>query len=331
MRTWHKRVRATIVLLIATVAVAGCAGGLEMLVTPTSVRVYPNLATAAPGEIVRFSVRLYSIFGTRVPAVDEVCSWTLGSLGGLPPGVEAEGELDTNLAGVITNSGTFEASPVVQSGRYRVGMVRAELYGTFGSLSSHAYVVVDGNLDENAPMLAVVPQDAKVAAGGTLPFVAIAEDRESGRVTSLDGSVWSLTSGGGSVDPATGLYTAGASAQEEVRVSVEAPSGRIATTYLSVVEGATGSAKSLSLLPEETLKIPIGRSQRYLAWATDGDGKYVPQPEAEWLVEGGIGAVTILGDGTAEFTAHAAGRGALTVRSGTRTSRREITAVIPGA
>jgi len=331
VRVHRVRVRTLAVLLVGLATVAGCAGGLELLVTPTSVRVYPSLVTAAPGEVVNFSVRLYSIIGTRIPSLDEICAWTLSPLGDLPPGADVQGELDPKSAGVVTNTGLFEASPVVQAGKYRVGAVRAEIYGTFGSLSSHAFVVVDGNLDENAPSVQVFPQDAEVSAGGSLPFVTVAKDRESGRVTSTEGAVWSLTEGEGTLDAASGLYTAGGSAQEEVRVSVEAPSGRVATSYLSVVEGAPGAAESLSLLPSEALKVPIGRSQRYLAWATDRNGAFVPQTDAVWLVEGGIGAVTVLGDGTAEFIAHAAGRGTLSVTSGSRTASCDIVAVIPGA
>ena len=83
--------------------------------------------------------------------------------------------------------------------------------------------------------------------------------------------------------------------------------------------------------PDEKLKIGIGRRQTFHAYGTDGDGRYIPAPDAAWIVEGGIGELNVLGDGCAEFLAQAAGQGAISVKIGEREARQEITAVIPGA
>jgi hypothetical protein len=332
MRRLGARRRLAPSLLLLLVAVAGCGGGLELFLIPTAVRISPGLVTAAPGETVRYSVKLYSLFGTRIPSVDEVSAWTLQVAGSLPAGTPAPaGEFDPTEAGTINNSGTCEASPVVAPGTYRVGTVRAEVWGTWGKLSSHATLLVDGNIAENAPTADIVPQDLKLPPNTTVPFVLLSIDRESGRVASVADAAWSILEGAGTVDPESGLYTAPADKQEEVRVSAKLDTGRTALTYLSVVDKPAGKLSKLQLVPAQVLKVGIGRRQRFLAYGTDGDGRYIPASDAQWLVEGDIGALSLVGDGTAEFLARAAGKGAISVQLGGKTARQEIISVIPGA
>lgn len=332
MRRLGARRRLAPSLLLLLVAVAGCGGGLELFFIPTSIRISPGLVSAAPGETVRYSVKLYSLFGTRIPSVDEVSAWTLQAAGTLPAGTPVpEGEYDSTDAGTINNSGTCEASPVVRPGTYRVGTVRAEVWGTWGRLSSHATLLVDGNIAENAPTADIFPQDLELPPGATVPFVLLSIDRESGRVANVADAEWSVLEGAGTVDPGSGLYSAPADKQEEVRVSARLSTGRTALTYLSVVDKPAGKVSKLQLVPAQTLKIGLGRRQRFLAYGTDGDGRYIPATDAQWLVEGDIGTLSLIGDGTAEFLARAAGRGAISVQMGGKTARQEIIAVIPGA
>lgn len=330
MRKTHLLKHLLLGLLLALAGAAGCAGGLELLLTPTSIRIRPGLTTAAPGEVVNYTIRMFSIFGTEIPATDEVGAWTVSQATNVPEGLTLpEGEFEAKSVGVIDNRGRLEASPVVAPGHYRVGVVRAEIWGSFGSLTASTHVVVDGNIDENAPSATVYPEDVRVPIGVSVPFGVLCIDSESGRVVTPCAAEWSVLEGGGAVD-SSGVYTAPDAKVEEVRVSVKLETGRTALTYLTVDDRSAGGISKAHIAPAVELKIGLGQAQRFIAYGTDGDGRFIAGSDAVWIVEGGIGELTVLEDGSAQFLARAAGQGAISVRIGEKEARQKIIAVIPG-
>ncbi len=331
MRRFRPRGRA-LGILVLLLALTGCGGGIELFFIPTSLRISPGLTTAAPGEVINYSMRLYSLFGTRIPSVDEACSWTIVAAGSLPSGVALpEGAYDPGSPGIISDTGRCEACTPLSPGTYRIGTVRAEIWGTFGRLTSSAPLIIDGNIAENAPSAEVVPQDLKLPPGASAPFVIVSIDRESGRVVSTESATWSVVEGGGSVESETGVYTAPAEPEEEVRVSTSLTTGRTALTYLSVVDKPAGDVRSVAIAPATKLKIDRGRRQRFVAYGLDGDGRYIPAIDAQWVVEGDVGTLTIAGDGTVEFLARSTGSGAIAVQLGGKTARQELIVTVPGA
>lgn len=337
MATRHVRVLvAFVTLCLAALLYAGCAGGIELFAIPRGIRISPGLTVAAPGEIVNYHLRAYSLVGTEIPIFDEVAVWSVSPGGAVPEGVRVPlGELETRSPGVIDGTGKFEASPVVRPGYYRVGVVRATLIGTWGTYRATAYVVVDGNIAEDAPLAEVLPADLRVPPSASVPYILLCTERESKRVAPVGNATWEVLEGEGTVDERTGVYTAPATApdkdQREVRIAATLDTGRAALAYLTLDEKPAAQLRDLRLAPGRQLKIGLGRSQRFLAYGTDGDGRFIAVSDAEWTVDGGIGRLTVNPDGTADFLAQAAGRGAIVVARGEKLARQEIIAVIPGA
>lgn len=330
------RAGASALLFLATVAVAlspGCVG-YDTLLVPNRIRLSPSITTAAPGEVIEYQAKGFSRVGIEVPLPEQAVDWALHAAP-LPEDIPApEGIHDEEAPGFIDFSGRVEASPLVQPGHYRTGIIEAAGWGEYENLTAVAYVIVDGNIRLDAPRLEVWPQDLRVPLGAVVPFVILSTEPRSGRVSRAPNLVWSLPEGPGTISADTGVYQAPAalsdSQPEEAQVLAISSEGRRASAYLTLDPEAARKVEELHLVPEGTLKVALGRSQRFMLYGTDRDERYIPMPDAEWLVEGGIGTLTEHGDGTVEFLARAAGAGALVAARSDKLLRREIVSVVPG-
>ncbi|MBD3176548.1 MAG: hypothetical protein GF320_15315 [Armatimonadia bacterium] len=331
MRTRTAFLLALLALSIGAGLLAGC-GGYEAFLVPTRLRLTPGITTAAPGEIVRYELKGFSLVGIEIPLPTQSAKWNLYDEP-LPSDVKPPaGTRDAAVPGVIDLNGRFEASPVVQPGHYRSGLIRASTVGTISTLTASVHVIVDGDIDPDAPKLEVWPRNLRVPVGTEVPFVTLAIDPRNGRVAPAEDDTWSVLSGPGQMATSEGVYTVtGVSDSQEVEVLAISDSGRRASTYMTLDPNPSGPMANIHLVPEGTLKVALGRSQKFLLYGTDSEGRYVPIPDAEWLVEGGIGEISEKGDGTVGFLAQAAGEGTLVASRGDKIIRRSIIAVIPGA
>lgn len=159
-------------------------GSATVIVTAgpvTSIVVTPNPATLAPGAQQQFTAVAVDASG-NVVVITPV--WTVVNGGGTI-------NSSTGLFTAGTTSGTF-ANTVV---------------ATSGSASGTATVIVTPVVAPIATIV-VTPNPATVLVNGVQQFVAVA--RDAGGVVVPFTPVWSVTNGGGTINSATGLFTAGA-------------------------------------------------------------------------------------------------------------------------
>jgi len=322
-------------MAILACAFAGCSG-YEVLLTPTKMKITPGFLITAPGEAVDYTLTLYTLIGIPVPSGDIIAGWRIYAEP-LPAGITPPpGERDPGVPGVVDNLGRFEASPVVSPGTYRSGEIRAEVVGTFGVYSSVVYVAVDGSISLDAPYAHVYPRDLIVPPGAEVPFVPLQIETQSRRVANSVNVSWSVLLGPGTVDQATGVYTAPAAgppsdAERDVQVGAAFESGRRVAANLTLDTNPAGPLAGLRLVPNMRVKVGLGRRQLFLVYGVDRDGRYIQVTDTDWLVEPDIGTITPRGDGTAEFIAQAAGQGVISAVRTNLEARQEIVAVIPGA
>lgn len=326
---------ASMLAFAATVVLLPGCGGYQTLLMPTRLRLSPGVTTAAPGEIIHYELKGFSLVGIEVPLPEQSVDWELEAAP-LPDDVRPPtGVRDDEPPGFVDFSGRFEASPIVQPGHYRSGLITATGWGEYGELKASVYVVVDGDIDPDAPRVEVWPQNLRVPLGSRLPLVTLSIDPRSRRVATTGAQTWSVLSGPGTITAAGGLYQAPAALSakdpEEVELLAVTDDGRRASTYLTLDPEPAKTMKELRLAPEGTLKVSLGRVQEFVLYAVDRDERYIPVTGAEWLVEEGIGQVTERPDGVVEFLAQTPGRGALVAARSDQLLRREIISVIPGA
>ena len=86
-------------------------------------------ATAAPGEIIHYELKGFSLVGIEVPLPEQSVDWELEAAP-LPDDVRPPtGVRDDEPPGFVDFSGRFEASPIVQPGHYRSGLITATGWG----------------------------------------------------------------------------------------------------------------------------------------------------------------------------------------------------------
>lgn len=198
--------------------------------------------------------------------------------------------------GTITSSGLFTAGTTPET---YTGTVRA----TLGGLSSTATVIVT-----NGPLatLTVTPSPDTLAIRTTQQFAAVGRDA-AGNVVAVS-PIWSVASGGGSIDAVSGRFTAGTTSgtyANTVRASVGDVAGFATVTVTS------GPLAAITVTPSPDT-LAVGASRTFAAVGTDASGNAVPITPT-WSVAGGGGSIDA---GTGVFTAGAdTGTFASTVRA----------------
>lgn len=182
-----------------------------VIVTPgalTAITVTPNPATLAPG-----AQQTFTAIGTNAQGAVVVITpvWT-----------------------VVNGGGTIDSSTGVFTAGTTSGTYANTVVATSGSISGTATVIVTPVVAPIAT-ITVTPNPATVAVNGVQQFVAVA--RDAGGVVVPFTPIWSVTNGGGTINSATGLFTAGGVAGTFAN-TVRATSGSIFGTATVIVTAA---------------------------------------------------------------------------------------------
>ncbi|HEY0015421.1 MAG TPA: ice-binding family protein [Longimicrobium sp.] len=229
---------------IVTVACGGLTSTATITVTAgplATITVTPNPATLAVGARQQFTA-VGKDAGGNVVAITPVWSTTT------PPGTI---EPATGLFTAGTTVGSF------------ANAVRA----TSGAISGTATVnVTPGPL----ATLTVTPDPATLAIGEQQQFTAVGRDA-GGNVVAIT-PIWSATTPPGTINAATGLFTAGNTAGTFAN-GVTATSGSLSATATVIV--TAGGLATITVTPNpETLA--VGAQQQFTAVGRDAGGNVVP-------------------------------------------------------
>jgi hypothetical protein len=231
---------------ISTVTVS--CGGLTSVATITvtagplaTITVTPNPATMAVGAQQQFTA-VGRDAGGNVVAITPVWSTTS------PPGT------------IVAATGLFTAGTTVGS---FANSVRATSGAIFGTATVN---VTAGPLAS----LTVTPNPATLPIGAQQQFTAVGADAAGNPVAVT--AVWSATSPPGTIDAATGLFTAGNTTGAFAN-SVTATAGTLSATASVIV--TAGALATITVTPNpETLG--VGAQQQFTAVGRDAGGNVVP-------------------------------------------------------
>jgi hypothetical protein len=172
----------------------------------TTIVVTPNPVTLAPNATQTFTAVAKDASG-NVVAITPV--WSVVNAGGV---IDAASGLFTAGATAGTFTNTVKA--------------------TSGAVSGSATVIVAGVGVPILTTITVTPNPANVNANATQQFTAVGKDG-NGNVMAMT-PVWTITAGGGTINAASGLFTAGATAGTFTN-TVRATSGVVSGTATVVV------------------------------------------------------------------------------------------------
>lgn len=215
---------------------------VTITVGPTaSISVMPNPVTLGIGTQQQFTAVGHDAGGNIVP-LNPI--WTTTS----PPG-----SIDA-ATGVFTAGNTL-------------GTFAESVTATEGSISGTATVtVVAGPLAS----ITVTPNPVTLAIGAQQQFTAVGRDAGGNQVPVT--AVWTTTNPPGSIDAATGLFTAG-NTLGTFAESVTATSGSISgTATVTVVAGPLASI----IVTPDPVTLAIGEQQQFTAEGRDANGNEVP-------------------------------------------------------
>jgi hypothetical protein len=200
--------------------------------------------------------------------------------------------------GAMSSTGLFTAGTVI-------GTFANTVQASSGTVIGTATVTVTAG---PLATIIVTPNPVTLNTGNTQQFTAVGRDA-SGNAVAIT-PVWSIVVGGGSIDPASGLFTAGAVAGTYTN-TVKATSGAIAGTATVTVTPAAVALTTITVTPNPVSLAP-GATQQFTAVGRDASGNVVVITPA-WSVVNGGGTIDAA---TGVFTAGAAtGTFAGTVRA----------------
>ena len=248
--------RIVLTAILATSLVTACdVHGISAPGTLATLTITPNPKTLAIGTAQQF-VAVGTDADGRV--VDVTPVWSVGAGGG-----------------AITAGGLFTANNTP-------GTYTNTVTATSGALTATATViVVAGPLAS----ITVAPNPGTMAIGGTQQYTAVGKDA-GGNVVPFTPS-WAVVAGGGSIDPVTGLFTAGQTAGTYTN-TVRASSGAIAGTATAVV--TTGPLATITVTPNPAT-MAINGTQQFTAVGKDAGGNVVAITPT-WTVVNGGGLIT---------------------------------------
>ena len=240
---------------------SGKTGTADVTVTVgplASIAVDPPKATIKPGGTQQFKAKGQDVAGNEVKGLTLV--WTL-----------IQGAKGTLSATGLFTAGTKAGSQV------DVVEVRSK---TSATIVGKASVVVEPGAVETVKL---TPDKVSLKVGASQQFKATVSDKHGNEVTGSK-LVWSLPSGGGTID-ATGAFVAGGKIGD-YSVSVTA-GGKIGTAAVKILPGAL---EKIVVTPGSA-KMPIEAGQQFKAEGTDGSGNVIPGLTFTWAVVGRGGTI----------------------------------------
>lgn len=173
--------RSVVLLPLAALLLAGCEQNFGPASGLTTMTLTPNPSTMAINTAQQFTAVGYDGSGAVV-AIPAGLTWSVG-VGG----------------GTINSSGVFTAGAVT-------GPFTNTIRATSGSIEAFATVNV------TAPVLAtltITPNPATMGFGNARLFTAVGRDSSGAIVAIPTGLIWSVVNSGGTINSATGKFTAG--------------------------------------------------------------------------------------------------------------------------
>jgi hypothetical protein len=292
--TFTNTVKVAVGSVSATSSVTVTAGALAAIhVTPASV----SIAAGATQQYVAAAVDAH---GNAVAIPDRV--WSVAAGGGT---IDTSGLFTAGAAGTYANTVT----------------------ATSGSMSGTASVTVT-SVGGPVASIEITLNPGAVGVDGTKQYTVVAKDADGNVVPIVPAPVWSVVAGGGTIDPGTGLFTAGTVAGDFVN-TIHVVSG---TFSASVSITITAGALATIAVSPGSVSLAGGATQQYTAVGKDAHNNVVTITPA-WTIAAGGGTIdgstglftagTTAGDFTNTVTATSgavSGTASVSVTSGTLAS-----------
>ena len=181
---------------------------------------------------------------------------------------------------------SFMKSPIIQTQAPRARIERIIVALAFAGLFTTA--CKDSTDPGVLSTLVVAPNPATVAVNGTVQFTASGTDFDGASVTPSAGTVvWSVVSGGGTINPSTGLFTAGATPGTFTNTVVATCRGISATATVIVTAGPLAT---ITVTPNP-VTLSINTTQQFTAVGRDAGGNVITPFTPTWSVTAGGGTV----------------------------------------
>jgi hypothetical protein len=215
--------------------------------------VSPNPATVAPNGTVQFTAVGTDFTGASVTPNPGSIVWS------------------------VTGGGTINSSTGLFTAGSVAGTTSTVVASCRGIAASATVTVVAGPL----ATITVTPNPATMPINGTQQYTAVGRDAQ-GNVVAIT-PVWSVTAGGGTINAATGLFTAGTTTGTFTN-TVRATSGTIFGTATAIV--TAGPLATITVTPNPATLV-IGAQQQFTAVGRDAGNNIVPITPVWSVVNGG--------------------------------------------
>ena len=247
--------RARIARVIVAVALAGvfaaaCDNSAEPRVT-TTLTLTPTTTTLAPGGTQQFTAVATASNGK---VLNVTPTWSVVAGGG-----------------TITQTGLFTAGTTAGTFTNTVSVTCS------GVTSTATVIITAGPL----ATITVTPNPGTMPINTTLQYTAVGRDA-NGNVVAIT-PVWSVTAGGGAINAASGLFTAGAVTGTFTN-TVRATSGTIFGTATAIV--TAGPAASIVVTPDPAT-VQTNATQQFTAVVRDAGGNIIAATPVWSVVNGG--------------------------------------------
>ncbi|MEX0692414.1 MAG: ice-binding family protein [Gemmatimonadales bacterium] len=188
-------------------------------------------------------------------------------ISGIQPFVATGTDADGNLVSitptwsVVAGGGTIDTSSGLFAAGTATGTFTNTVRATSGDISGFATVTVTAPGELVA--IVVTPNPGGAVVGGTIQFAAEGQDATGAVVALASAPTWSVVAGGGTIDAATGLFTAGAMPGTFIN-TVKATSGNVSGFATAVVTSGPppgpplGTAATYGILAGSTVSCVIG-------------------------------------------------------------------------
>lgn len=239
----QKRISAFALAIIGIASMlifSGCGGGSGGSVTVTSLTFSPTSATVLQGGTAQFTLAVAFNNPSNATGTTPVITYLVNGMAGGSPTIGSIAPSTTdalvgvyvapaNLTGIGGNTVTITATtPQIPGSTTNTNLIT----------SNSVTVTLGPGLG-----LTVNPTTATVPAGGTFQFNAVFNNQND---TSVNWSVASTSGDGGnvgSIDPATGLYTAPPFPPPGAQVTITATQGTATSTAVATIVYSAGSLK----------------------------------------------------------------------------------------
>lgn len=191
---------------------------------------------------------------------------------------------------IAAAGGTIDTSGLFTAGT-SAGVFANTVTATSGAVSGTGSVTIGGG---PVASIEITLDTAAVPIGGTQQYIVTGRDASNNVVPVVPAPVWSVVNGGGTIDPTTGLFTAGTVSGDFVN-TIHVVSGTVSAS--TSVKVAAGPLASITLAPL-TVSLAAGATQQYTAVGKDAHDNVVPTTPV-WSVAAGGGTI----NGSGLFTA----------------------------